>query len=624
MKQLTLSILCCPVLACNVLADPDITVSWVESERACLQAIEAANRPAVPTGSADLWPLVLLLALLLMIFAPGLEALTRAGLEAARAFSRDTSRPAFLAGMILVTAALFCGASKFPTNPVTEMIETLVSQSPETSAPAALPETVIPGTGGIDRVAGLMPATDGEASMLFTPETETSVTNTPAALGAGGVALVSATNALPGWWERPAWGVDYAPWALGVHEDFFGLRLADTAAPSNSALITLAAPAFPVGTNAYNTLFVSSCGTVSFGQRYRLWPDSRPVPDGNAATLLAILKGPLGMAPGIGGFWYGALSNRVTLTWQDVYLGRDSSLTASAQAVLEPTGDFLFRVKLPASGLPPGFATAAQNNGGGHAFTWDSNALALAASPGGVEIRGRGFGFLPPGDESGDADGDSLPNLAEIAGTTHPLRPDSDFDGITATNEFAIGIDPVNPDSDGDLAADSLDPQPLAFNTDAVLACCTNTWLFHVQNGLAVGLTNCLLAADAEAWFAERFPVTVTLNAAVPPPGAVLRIGDIPLVLRDPGAWTVWLSRSSAQYVRLCRQWDVPVDYTLSSSAPGFIFEPAGTSVPQPPFYSGIRYEGAMAVPSPLTIEPTNACFHGKPITFTAVGVATT
>ena len=625
MKKHILSILCGPVLACNALAFSDASASWVESERACLRAIEAANRPVIPAAPPEAWPLILLLALLLAVSAPGLAKLTRAGLDAVCAFSRDTSRPAFLAGMILVTAALFCGAGKFPTNPVTEIIETVISQTqtPATSAPAVMPETVIPADEE-DNAAGLMPATDGNASMLFTSETGTSATSTSASLAASGLALVSATNAVPGWWERPAWASAYAPWALGAHEDAFGLRLvSDTSLPvTNSSLLTLNAPFFPVGTNFHDKLFVSSSGTVSFKHRGRLWPDASPVPDGSDAPLFAVLRGPLGLAPGVGAFWYGSLSNRILLTWQDVYLGRDSNLTASAQAALDPTGDFLLRVKLPASGLSAGFITAAQNNGGGSAFAWDANALALAASPGGIEIRGRGFGFLPAGAEEGDADEDGLANLAEIAGVTHPLRPDSDFDGLGDAAETAgtNPVNPVNPDTDGDGAADSLDPQPLIFTADAVLACCTNTWLFHVQNGLAVDGTSCQLAADAEAWRSERFPVTVTLNAAVPPPGAVLRVGDIPLILREPGTHTLWLPRSSAWHVRLCRQWDFPVDYSLSSPEPGFIFEPAGT---QPPAYSGIRYEGVMAVPTPLTIEPTNACFHGKPITFTATGPAT-
>jgi len=223
------------------------------------------------------------------------------------------------------------------------------------------------------------------------------------------------------------------------------------------------------------------------------------------------------------------------------------------------------------------------------------------------------------------ADDGGLAKLADIAGfCIYPsLRPDSDFDSVGDALEPITGTDPINPDSDNDLAVDSIDPLPLVFNTNNVLTCCTNTWLFHVHNGLATDITNCLLAVNAEAWFADRFPVTVTLKADVPPPGAVLRIGPAPLLLRKPGTWTLWLPWSTPQYVYLCRPLDFPLSYKLSSSDSNFIFEPGGKHVPQTLPDSGIRYEGAMAVPCPITIIPRKACFHGRPITFKAKGCMT-
>jgi hypothetical protein len=249
-----------------------------------------------------------------------------------------------------------------------------------------------------------------------------------------------------------------------------------------------------------------------------------------------------------------------------------------------------------------------------HGGIADARLYASALPPGGVAA------LLEP---LSDADGDGLSAREEHALGTHPLRPDSDFDGLSETNELATGTSPSDPDTDGDLAVDSIDPEPLVFNCPTnVLACCANTWLFHVHNALSADGTGCLLQPPAaESWLSARFPVTVTLDAPVPAPGAVLRAGGVPLVLRDPGSWTVWLEKDRAQHLWLCRQRDFPADYAVSSDAPGFIFGPSGAAAGPPPA-SGVRREGAAAVPSPLAVEPDPACFHGRPVTFTAKGCA--
>jgi len=353
------------------------------------------------------------------------------------------------------------------------------------------------------------------------------------------------------------------------------------------------------------------------------------VPDGSDAPLFAPLLGELGVAPPEGAFWHGVSpSNTLLLTWRDVYLGRDSNLAASAQCELRPSGDFALRVRLPEGAGPSGFATAVQNAGGGEAFPWDSNTLALARSPGGVEIRGRGFGALPPGgDDETDTDGDGIPDAEEVfTWGTDPRRADTDFDGLTDPEELAAGTDPLDPDTDGDLAADPIDPSPSGFNTpDAVLNCCSNTWLFHVHNRLPADGAGCPLAdpQTAEAWRAARFPVTVTLHADAPAPGAVLRVGGepetVPLVLREAGSWTLWLDRLKAHPAVLCRRDASPAAPCIASDEPGFILQPAGDAGPPAP---GARLVGWLAVPSPLSVAPDPVCFHGSPVTLRASGSA--
>jgi hypothetical protein len=81
-----------------------------------------------------------------------------------------------------------------------------------------------------------------------------------------------------------------------------------------------------------------------------------------------------------------------------------------------------------------------------------------------------GLTFLSPG---GDADGDSLSNAVEIERGTHPLRPDTDADGLRDAVEDDTGVfldlghtgtDPLDFDTDGDGVGDgdelarSLDP----------------------------------------------------------------------------------------------------------------------------------------------------------------------
>ena len=567
----------------------------------------AADAPDFPQ-----WPCVLILAAVALAALPGLA---RTGADAFRRFARRSSRAAFFAGAAFA-GVLFCQADKFPSSPVQSAVDDLGRITAACQAVLFAPEG---GTGTLVRAAVL----DAGAATGGLASAEGGLPLLTDANRVSGLALVSASAAAPGWDVPPGAAVTRAPWLeCGAHLDFFGLALPD-AEPGRLAWEAAGTPPFPVGTNLHARLFASVCGAVSFGAPYRLWPDAAPVPDGAPAPLFAPLKGPLGIAPPQGSFWRAATpSNTLLLTWRGVFLNRDSNSAASVQCELAPSGDFAFRVRLP-EGAGEGFATGVQNNGGGESVRWDSNTLALARSPGGIEIRGRGFGLLPPGSPEGaDADGDGLDDAIEVFSSgTSPLLGDTDGDGLRDGADPA----PLNPDADGDLAADSADPAPLVYSDPAALpGCCTNAWLFHVHNGLPSGGTGCPLAADP-LHFATNgafFPVTVSLSSPVAAPGAVLWVGRVPLVMRDPGAWVLWLDKATNHVVRLCAPRGSSVDYGIASAEPGFFFQSAPPALEMFPLPLVSRAEGAVAAPF-LTVEPAAVCFHGRPVTFRASGCAT-
>ena len=202
---------------------------------------------------------------------------------------------------------------------------------------------------------------------------------------------------------------------------------------------------------------------------------------------------------------------------------------------------------------------------------------------------------------------------------TCPSMTDTDGDGLEDAAELTAGAAPLNPDSDGDFAADSIDPDPLTpRDPGAILNCCSNTWLFHVHHALP---TNATCGASGFPHDHNLFAVTVTLNAPVAAPGAVLWVGGVPLVMRAPGSWTLWLDKTTNQAVRLCAPRGVGVDYTVSSDEYGFFFQPTPPEPAMPPLSHTDTLEGTVAVPF-FAVEPSDVCFHGAPVTFRAAGCA--
>ena len=512
------------------------------------------------------------------------------------------------------------------------------------SAPPPPPQTValVPAPGMPGRPAG--------------PAVQRMVSGGEAALTAAnmlaGLAFVSVSEAAPGWDVPPEWAETRAPWAAyGAHRDFFGIRLGalpDGPPPAHSALPAAAVPPFPVGTNLHGRVFVSPCGTVSFGGvSAMLWPDGEPVPGGGGGPLFAPLGGPMSVAPPGGSVWHGVSpSNTLVVTWRGVSLGRDPALPASAQCELWASGDFVFRVRLPEdapdtlfTGEDAPFRTAVLNNGGGEALAWDAASLALARSEGGAEIRGRGFGFVigPGADPSADTDGDGLTDAEEILlHRTSPLLADTDGDGLDDGDELAAGTNPLNPDTDNDLAADGIDPAPLDWDDpDACLPDEGCPWLFKVHNGVAPAWPDWYTPQSVSAP-PGFFRAVVTLSAPVPAPGAVLRVGDVPLVMREPGTWVLWLGTGRAHPLTLCRQTPAPVDYSVyagdydaiaqtgwaagAEGGGGGDAEPGGAAALQNP--AARAEDGAVALPV-LRIDPPEFCVHADgPVTFTAAGPA--
>ena len=456
-----------------------------------------------------------------------------------------------------------------------------------------------------------------------------------------GFALVSASAAESGWDIPPEWAETRTPWAVyGAHRDFFGIRLgAETNGPpaAGSSLVRAAFPPFPVGTNFHGRVFVSPCGTLSFGTPAAgLWPDGQPAPDGTDAPLFAPLGGPASVVPPGGSVWHGVSpSNTLVVTWRGISLDRDPAHAASAQCELWPSGDFAFRVRVPANAPDalfaepgPPFRTAALNGGGGEALAWDAAALALARSGGGAELRWRGFGFLisPDGDALTDTDGDGLADDAEVlVHGTSPHHADTDGDGLPDAAEIAAGLDPLDPDTDRDLAADGIDPEPTVWNDpDARLSPYDGyTHLHKVLNRLPL---------DQPVWYRPpgAFSLIITLESPVPAPGAVLRVGDIPLVLREPGQWELWLDAGRPHALTLCRQGPAPAGYTAESlpGQPAIVqtgWADGGGPEPEEPPPPGpvTQLADGMAGLAILLISPPEYCVHRDGAeTFTATGPA--
>ncbi|MGI6496009.1 MAG: hypothetical protein ACOX5G_07965 [Kiritimatiellia bacterium] len=299
--------------------------------------------------------------------------------------------------------------------------------------------------------------------------------------------------------SAPANAVVHDRWRKrGASEDGFWMALED---------------GFPLGTNRYDSVYVSSSGTLAF-DRPKSSPAAQPMPDGSPIAFLAPLHTLLGIPPEANWdkiasrrppvanslFWSDTTdSGSARFTWQNALLNRATNAPVSFQAELFPDGDFVFRYDL--SGMTnyelrmTNFVVGAQAGGGGETALIGTPAHACTASnhlcatlyrlEGGnvlttplcavvsnapkFSLRWTAFGGYDPANPDPDGDGLATPDEVFLYHTDPQLR-DSDGDGLDDDVEIALGTDPLNPDTDGDSLPDGIDPNPFVWddaNSDA-------------------------------------------------------------------------------------------------------------------------------------------------------------
>jgi len=380
-----------------------------------------------------------------------------------------------------------------------------------------------------------------------------------------GLALVAVAKPSQGWTNMPVGAVQC--WTGGVSEAVFWLPMAGWR--------------FPVRGLLYDGAYIFSSGVVSLGDLCPDELDGLPLPDGAVVfPVLAVLKGRFGIAPNVGKFWYYITQNNsIVMTWDTVYLNRDSAYPATIQCELYRNGDMAFRYALldanaDYSAVLADFHIGAQNNGAGEGtqleFVNGEQGITNAdifnlrqpnANPLELELRWRGFGVLDPDAPDGDSDSDGLTDWEEIfIFGTNPLNRDTDGDGISDLWEVARELDPLNPDSDFDDAVDGDDPDPDSTYGGQDHA----DWLFRVINRLPDNEPLPYTPPNLQDWF----KVTVTLNAPLSPP-AVLWFGEGKnarrVLLRETGAWEVWLNKGWDTTLRIASTVPCGPDFTLTT-----------------------------------------------------------
>ncbi len=234
------------------------------------------------------------------------------------------------------------------------------------------------------------------------------------------------------------------------------------------------------------------------------------------------------------------------VTWEGARLNRDMAQPVSFQAEFSPDGKTTYRYgAFPANGV----ATGVFRNG---------SALAFGGSGTQEEFQGfLGFQDIPGysalsltnlsslvlsyigdlGDGTGDLDNDGLTNWEEVKRYhTDPHDADTDGDGLVDGYEVQNGTDPLNPDSNGDGMPDGWSQEQYAAHR-----------LFNGQEG-------------------DR-TVTITLQASTPASNrAVLRIGDMPILLCETNSWTFSIPTGTVWNVEL-RTDGLPIQLALEGGS---------------------------------------------------------
>ncbi|MBQ6924554.1 MAG: hypothetical protein IJQ73_07930 [Kiritimatiellae bacterium] len=233
------------------------------------------------------------------------------------------------------------------------------------------------------------------------------------------------------------------------------------------------------------------------------------------------------------------------VTWEGARLERDVSRPVSFQAEFHESGEVTYRYDtFPTNGV----ATGVFRNGAALAFN--------PADPQSVRDF-LGFQDLPEyatlqpfnistlqlsyigdlGNGSGDTDDDGLTDWEEVKRHhTDPREADTDGDGLTDGCEVRDGTDPLNPDTDNDGIPDGWSQGQYAAH--------------RLLNGEEGDRT-----------------IAITLQASTPAGNrAVLRIGDLPILLREVNSWTFSIPTGTVWNVEL-RTDGLPVQLALEGGS---------------------------------------------------------
>ena len=366
---------------------------------------------------------------------------------------------------------------------------------------------------------------------------------TPSQVDAGFALARTGTNETHDF-TMPAGANVHAPWRLrGANRDRFVLN-SQTNAPW----------AFPLGTNIFDGLLVSSSGAlvpkfvgepfVPLARRAYGEPPSRrltgttgilPVADAQERvppTVFVPFLADLGAVPQMNWppsgepgacsqfWWTRTPSNSLVLTYCDFLINRDPSTPVSFQAEFFWNGDFVYRYDLSRCGalgeraLPEGeIVIGAFNGGNGESVPAATNLTSLT------------FRRIVEEDlYVGDRDGDGLTSAEEIfVYGTDPGLPDTDGDGVQDGTEVAGGTNPLMREvSDADILArvdaSATNEVFLAESVVATNALAAWTLLDGFAAGWTPGATNVLwersFALDRTSPWQQYFVSASPSNAA--------------------------------------------------------------------------------------------------------------
>ena len=271
-------------------------------------------------------------------------------------------------------------------------------------------------------------------------------------------------------------------------------------------------------------------------------------------VVYAPLQGSYGFLPGskwpdfcVSRIWT-AETDRGTrvVTWEGAMKDRDPAQPVSFQAEFSPDGKVTYRYDtFPTNGV----ATGVFRNGAALAFNTSGTQQDFQDFLGFQDIPG--LSTLHPfnlstlvlsyigdlGDGSGDTDNDGLTDWEEVKRyNTDPREENTDGDGLLDGYEVQNGTDPLNPDTDGNGMPDGWSQEQY-----------DNHRFFNGQEG-------------------DR-TITITLQAPTPASNrAVLRMGDMPILLCETNLWTFSIPTGTVWNVEL-RTDGLPVQLALEAGA---------------------------------------------------------